>query len=313
MAIIKLSGKERRRLSLFAVCLLIAVVSWLFFALSNKYTYNVNTKLHYTDLPKSKAFYPLQSDSVMLTIEGTGWQLLFSKLRLGVPYISLNLQDLERRDFIPVANRLSEINRQIESDQRVISIFPDTLFFDFSVRTAKRVPVKPAYKLDFERQFGVAGKIETTPKYVNVSGPAGSLDTIKAWPTDSLILEKVSKSISRTITLKSGPQSNISVYPNSVRVNIPVEEFTEKTVNVPIKVLDGKNYEVRLLPRKVKITFLVSLSSYPKVENDMFEAVVDLKNWAEEGYSQLPVKIAYSPQFCKIIRVDPQTVDFILK
>ena len=81
MPFIKLTKVERKRFLMLVICLLIAIAAWLFMALNNKYVYTAKTVLNYENIPQKKAFHPLQSDTVDLQVEGTGWQLLFARLK----------------------------------------------------------------------------------------------------------------------------------------------------------------------------------------------------------------------------------------
>lgn len=313
MPLIKLSKLERRRLSLFFFCLVFAVGAWLFFALSNRYVYEARTLVKYANFPQNKAFHPLQSDTVNLQVEGTGWQLIFSKLRINPQSVSVNLKDLTKRNYVTFSEQLGMVNRQLESDQKVISIQPDTLYFDFSTRSVKKVPVRVVKNIMFNDQYDISDKIQLIPEYVTVSGPFDDLVQIDVWDTEKLTLENVNGTISANVPLKRPNKANISIYPSVIDVKIPVDEFTEMSLEVPVKILNNKTYRnVKLLPDKVKVTFMVALSNFPKIDRNSFEASVNLENWVAKSYPQLPVKLIRFPEYCKIIRIEPQAVDFLV-
>ena len=313
MPLIKLSKLERRRLSLFFFCLVFAIGAWLFFALSNRYVYEARTLVKYANFPQNKAFHPLQSDTVNLQVEGTGWQLIFSKLRINPQSVSVNLKDLTKRNYVTFSEQLGAVNRQLESDQKVISVQPDTLYFDFSTRSVKKVPVRVARDISFKDQYDISDKIQLKPEYVTVSGPFDDLVKIDVWDTEKLKLKEVNGTISANIPLKRPYKANISIYPPVIEVKIPVDEFTEMSMEVPVKILKNKTYRnVKLLPDKVKITFMVALSNFPKIDRDSFQASVNFEDWVEKSYPQLPVKLTRIPEYCKIIRIEPQAIDFLV-
>lgn len=313
MPFIKLSKTERRKLTLFFTCLGLAVVTWLFFAFSNQYIYQVRTLVNYINFPKNKAFHSLQSDTVNLQVEGTGWQLLFSKLRIRPQSVDVDLRALNKTNFVTFTDQLLMLNRQFETNQRVISVQPDTLYFDFTARTTKKIPIRLSYNLDFEPQYGISGGIELNPDYVTVTGPLEDIVRIESWPTDSIVLKNVKNDISSTISLKKSGRANINIFPNSVAYKIAVDEFTQKTVQVPLKVINNPSFlEVKLVPDYVQVTILAALNNYTTIGEDQFEATVDLKKWEENGYKELPVNVSRHPQFSKLVRVKPQQVNFII-
>ena len=314
MPFIKFSKVERRRISLFFFCLLIAVGAWMFFALSNRYVYQVQTLVRYVNFPDNKAFHSLQSDTIDLQVEGTGWQLLFSKLRINPQSVDVNLEKLKKQTFINLSDQLNYINKQFESTQKVVNIRPDTLYFDFSSRAVKKIPIRLNYDIRFESHYGISDSIQISPSYVTVTGPGNELEKINYWYTDTLKLKNVNGNFSGKISLQKPLKANISIYPRLVDLRLRVDEYTEKVLDVPIVLLNNNEFRnVKLLPDKVKITFLTALSNYSKIERDDFEVSVDLNNWKSDGYKQLPVVISKFPKFCELVKIEPQNIDFIIQ
>lgn len=313
MPFIKLTKIERKRFLVLITCLFLAIAGWLFLALNNKYVYTAKTVLTYTNAPQKKAFHPLQSDTVDLLVEGTGWQLLFARLRVSPPSINISLEKLNNRSFVLFSEQLYGVNNQLETSQKIISVRPDTLYFDFSRRTVKRVPVRLVSNLSFFKQFGISDEIELTPNYVTVSGPQEELGKITEWKTDTLKLNDIQRSVVTRIPMKQNLFKNVNIYPGNVEVRLPVDEFTEKTLEVPLKIINNSDYyNIRLYPKKVKVTFMVALSSYQQVNEDFVEASVDINEWKFMKHDQLTVKLTRFPDYCKLVRVTPGKVDFII-
>lgn len=314
MPFIKFNQIERRRISMFFICLVVALGAWLFFALSNSYIYQANTVVRFVNFPQNRAFHSLQSDTVKLQIEGTGWQLLFSKLRINPESIDIDLKELNKQTFVNLSDQLGYINRQFSSTQKIVYVQPDTLYFDFSSRAVKRVPVELVSNIQFAKQYGISDSVVINPAYVTLTGPKEDLAKITTWKTDSLRATNVSENMSSRISLKRSHVTNINIYPSVAEVKIPVGEFTEKSIEVPIVVRNNRNFnDVRLLPEKAKITFMTAINHYSEIDRDYFEIVVDLDNWRGKSYKQLPLKITRFPEFCKFIRIEPQTVDFLIQ
>lgn len=314
MPFIKLTKIEQKRFFVLIVCLLLAVAGWLFMALNNKYVYTAKTVLIYKNFPQNKAFHPLQSDTVDLQVEGTGWQLLFARLRVKPQSINISLDKLSNRNFILFSEQLYSVNNQLETSQKIISVRPDTLYFDFSKRTVKRVPVKLLSNVTFARQFNISDDIEFTPNYVTVSGPQEELEKIKEWETDTLTLHQIHDSVVTRITMKQNLLKNVNIFPGNVEVKLPVDEFTEKTMELPLRIINNKEYyNVKLYPKKVMVTFMVALSSYQQVNEDFIEVVVDMNEWKQQQHSQLTVKLQRFPDYCKLVKISPDKIDFIIE
>jgi YbbR domain-containing protein len=314
MPIVKLSKSERRRLSVFFTCLVLAMVAWLITVLSNRYTFTAKAVVNFVNFPQKKAFHPLQSDTLDATIEGTGWQMLFSKARFMTWNVVADLKALESRNYIVMSSQLKLINANLVRNQQIVAFSPDTLYFDFSSRSTKRVPVELQSQLHFKQQFAISGDIKVKPEYITVTGPTENIRNIKAWKTDTLQASDLSEQLVKRIRLETEKEGNISIYPKTVEVTVPVEEFTEKVVEVPLKLINNKQYyNVKMFPGKVKITFTTSLNSYATINESFFDAIVDLNQWKQLNYHTLPVQLVKTPPFCTIVKIEPQSVDFIIR
>ncbi|ADY52633.1 YbbR family protein [Pseudopedobacter saltans DSM 12145] len=313
MALIRLSLGERKRISMFFTCIILAFAAWLIYSLSMKYDYNVKAIASFKSLPQNKAFYPLQSDTVVLIIRGTGWQLLFNKLSKSVSEIKVDLNSLERRNFVSIKEQMADINNQFFSNQTIIKVLPDTLFFDFTTRTVKRVPIRFKSELEYKKQFGQSKEIILKPSHVTVTGPAEVIKEISHWDTDTFKAKGISGNISSNIELKKAKEANISIFPNRVEFKLEVEEFTEKEIEIPIKVINNPNYyKVKLVPAIVKVYAMTSLSDYSSVDENHISATVDLSLWADKQATRLPVTIVNRNPFVQISRIVPQQVDFMI-
>lgn len=314
MPFIKLTQIEKRRVFSLLACLVLAVAAWFFLALNNEYEYTAKTVLIYKNFPQKRAFHPLQSDTVDLKVKGTGWQLLFARLRINPQSIAVSLNQLNSKEFIVFSDQLYNINKQLESSQKVISVKPDTLYFDFTKRTVKRVAIKLIQKIDFTRQYGISSDIQLNPKYVTVTGPIEELDKITEWSTDTLKLSKLQNNATVRVAMQHSTHKNVSIFPSTVEVKLPVDEFTEKTIEVPLKIINNRNYNsIKLYPKKIKVTFLVALGNYEQVDESFIQASVDVDEWLNLHHNQFTVKITEFPDYCKLINVFPSKIDFVVE
>jgi YbbR domain-containing protein len=313
MALFHLNKKQHQKLHIFAVSIVVSFIAWCIFALSNNYLYRVPTSVQYINAPENKAFHPLQSDTVSLQVEGTGWQILFSKLRLHPQNIKVDLSGLKNRNWVMFSTQMGFINRQFAGNQRIINVSPDTLYFDFSKQTVKKVPVRLVSNLEFKKQYNIIDSIEIKPAYVTVTGPLEDLVLIEQWDTEPLVKKNVETTIGTRLPLAKKMQGNLTVYPTNVEVKIPIGETTEKIIEVPIRIENAqRGLSTILLPGKVSLTVNVPLKHYSEITRESFEAVVNLDN-SNYKVTDLPVILTKSPEFCKVLRIEPQNINYILR
>jgi len=301
MSQLRISKTKKRKIAIFLRCLLISFVAWLLLTLSAAEDYTIRAGISYVNVPEEKAFHPLQSDTVSVRLKASGWRIFINRLRQDMPNIRVDLGGLATRNYIVFANQLGSINRQFPADRQVVGVKPDTLFFDFSKQSRRKVPIRPLHDLHFRKQYGIVGETRTNPEHATITGPLEDVANIEYLETDTIRGNDIAADVRMSVRLHIGQRTNISVHPTASEVVIPVGEITEKVVEVPIKVENAAKYRaVRTLPGKIRLTFLVSLKDYDKWTARDFEA------------RNLAVNLTKVPEFCQIVRIDPQNVDFMI-
>lgn len=305
---------QRRKISIFVRCLIFSFIAWLLIGVSNKYTVSIKAAVEYVNLPEKRAFHSLQSDTVRIDLRISGWDVLMYRIKPPKQSIQVDLSTLETRNFIVFSNQLGFINRQFPSDKQAVRVRPDTLFFDFSTQTQRKVEVKVPTRIVFKKQYGIIGETKTNPQFVTVTGPADDIKSIEYLETDTVYGDQVSTDIRTVVNINRQQRTNITIYPTLAEVNIPVGELTEKQIEVPIRVLNADKYtSVRIIPTKATITTMVSLRDFARWTSSDFEVAVDLQNWEKNQVRSLPLKLLKSPEFVEVIRVTPQNVDFFVR
>ncbi|WP_140939539.1 hypothetical protein [Sphingobacterium lumbrici] len=310
----RFNKNQRRKISIFVRCIIISFIAWTLIAVSNKYTVTLKTGIEYVNIPEKRAFHPLQSDTVKVRVKMSGWDMLFSKFNPDSSNLQVDLSNLKNRNFIVFSNQLGFINRQFPANKQVTHVSPDTLYFDFSKQTQRKVPVKVPYNITFRKQYGITGETKANPEYVTITGPLEDVANIEFLETDTIRGIQIQTDVRTVANINRNQRTNITIYPTIAEIVIPVGELTEKVIEIPLKIENARKFtSVRTVPSKVTITTLVSLKDYNKWSARDFEAVVDLESWVEDGVTSLPVILTQVPDFCKIIKIEPQNVDFFVR
>ncbi len=310
----RITKTKRRKIAIFLRCLGISFIAWLLFAVSTEQIYRIDTGISYVNIPENRAFHPLQSDTVSIRMRMSGWKMFIKKLRPDTPHIQVDLSGLRTRNYIVFTNQLGYINRQFPAENQVIGVTPDTLYFDFSKQTQRKVPIRALYDIQFKKQYGIIGNTRANPEYVTVTGPLEDVANIDYLETDTIRGTEVATDVRTIAYLNKHQKNNITIYPTFSEITIPVGEITEKVIELPLKTENASRYtSVRTLPSKIKVTFLVSLKDYNKWSSRDFEAVVDMENWEKNKVQNLPVILTKIPEHCHVINIEPQNVDFFVR
>ena len=99
-----------------------------------------------------------------------------------------------------------------------------------------------------------------------------------------------------------------------VIITIPVEQFTEAEIKVPVKILNcPDSINVRIFPDVVTVKGLVAIGDYKKFEEVPFEVVLDLAKADLNSSEKIPVGFRNIPPFVSSLRVSPSKVDFLIE
>ncbi|MCI0921411.1 CdaR family protein [Sphingobacterium rhinopitheci] len=310
----KLNKIQRRKITIFLRCIIISFLAWLLIAISNKYTFTVRAGIEFVNIPEKRAFHSLQSDTVSIKVKMSGWDVLLSRLNPDTANIQVDLSSLSSRNFIVFSNQIGFINRQFPSDKQVLTVSPDTLYFDFSKQTQRKIPVRVPTALSFKKQYDIIGETRTNPSHITITGPLEDIANIEYLETDSITGKNVHTDIRTIANINKKQRTNITIYPTFTEVVIPVGEVTEKIIEVPIKIENANRYtSVRIVPTKAVLTAMISLKDYAKFSASDFEVVVDMEGWEKNNTKSLPVIVTKVPDFVKIVKVEPQNIDFFVR
>jgi len=170
---------------------------------------------------------------------------------------------------------------------------PDTLFLELLNLNTIKVPVRLGSEPTFAPSYMRSGKIQIVPDSVYVYGESNV-------PTDvnEILTDNMPTSISETSTYEVNllETEEAAFKQKTVKVTIPVEQYSEKTIEITVQVLNTPS-DIRMLifPKKIKLKLKIPLSLYPKITEKNFTAAVDFKELNLESDDQVVPKIIFYP------------------
>jgi YbbR domain-containing protein len=177
---------------------------------------------------------------------------------------------------------------------------------------SKKVQVVADVDVITERQYLIKGNIIVEPDTITISGPKRILDTIKTVKTRHKKLKGVNETITKSVAIAASKEYDVS--DKKVVLKIPVEQFTEAEIHVPIKILNSPDsINIKIFPDAVTVKCLVAVSDYKKIEEIPFEVVLDLSKADLNSSEKIPVEIRNIPPFVSSLRVTPAKVDFLIE
>ncbi len=162
------------------------------------------------------------------------------------------------------------------------------------------------------RQYYISDTV-CKPDSVLAYAPEGALDTITVAYTRKVKFEDISDTLRQQVPLLA--PRGIKFVPASVEMVFPVDIYTEKTVEVPLR---GVNFPagkvLRAFPSKVSVTFQVGLSRFNKITESDFHINVSYEELLKLGSDKkYTVKLKSVPKGVNQIRINPEQVDFLIE
>ncbi len=308
-----------RNLLVFLIFLIVSSFFWFLNAINKQYDAFVYLPVEYINMPDNKLVIGDVSDELKIKISAYGHEIMTYKTSKLQPLV-VNLkkhkvhivdQSNEQRYYILTSMLKNEVSTILGSKIDVRKIEPDSLIFKLEEVISKKVPVKSNLKINFEPQYKLKDKITFIPDSVVIKGEKSKLDTIKYVQTDSLELNKINDST--FFNLNINELKGVAVYPKNIDCILEVEKFTEISYNLPIQIInEPENYNIKLFPATVKLTFNVGFSKYNKVHKEQFSVVANCEK-INSKQQRLALKLMSKPNFVSDIRIVPKMVDYIIE
>ena len=304
--------------------LLIAIVIWYLNALNKEYHTDLKFAVKYTDLPEDKILANTPPEYLSLNISAQGFTLL--KYRLGLIFNQVSLeasyQTLRKRSnspqgeqyYLATQSAFDRIAAQLSSDVRLRSIVPDTLHFLLSETVRKKIPVKSALQMEFEKGFFPKGDIQIEPAEVTVSGPKIIVDTMQYAYTRTKVFKRLKDTLKASVELQSVYQLRYSESELSI-VQV-IERFTEASITAPIETINlPEGLTMKVFPGTITISCMAPVSDYEKLQPNMFRAVVDYTSVTDitDNHTKARVALLRTPEYVTDVKFNPRNVDFIIE
>ena len=288
----------------------ISLLFWLLIKLSQDYKANREVAIRYT-VPAEMSYVTIPPKKVQVTLEGRGWDLMYDYFGRRNNELNFNLASLPSQTITnnQLKGKMAENARS--SNVSVVDMSFDYITVELGERASKKIPVILERQLSFAPEHQLQAPIQIIPDSITINGPSELLAEYISWPTTLLALSNLKSTINRPVTLQANTRAQIALSTSVVQVNIPIEQFTEKSLFLPVTVKNAPD-SLKVFPNKVKTNFVVGLSQYDSIAAKDFRLEVDLNNVPiNQANNTAPILLTKKPTAVKNIRFSPKSVQFL--
>ena len=306
--------KDKSRFLTFLVFLFIATALWLIIKLSKEYTTQGVVNLVYTEVPVNK-WISTPEQTLKYSFVADGFVILSNKMvpsRKRVVSIPLNQVPyrLEGGFTYSISSQyvVERLADWLNIPAGSITVNEDKQYFNMEDLQSRQLPVAVPLDVQTLRQYQLYGDPEVTPDVVTVYGPKNLLDTLTRVYSLPVSALDVSETFRRTVSLDL-MDGAIRSEVDRVDVVVPVEQYTERDLEVPVAVDDS--LELRFFPESVRLKCMVPICDYASIGPSSFQVLVDTAQ-LHRLQPLLDVRLVKTPAHVQVLKMEPSQVEYLI-
>jgi len=310
-------ARLRYQFFLFLFCLLASISFWVLIKLSNEYTLSFRIPVKIANISNGRILTGISDSTIEISLKAQGYKL-----------IVLRYFDHPKPLFIDISNskktgNIDEINTDLQL-MPLVHRYSGSMGFINEIRTvrpeqltiktnrlhSKTVPVKLSTDITFAPQYLQFEPSLIKPSSVIVYGTRAMVDSVQVAQPQVIKIRNMTESVVSYVHLNSNTQINKPYFnPSTIQVTIPVQKFTEESVEVPIQLSDqlpGKN--IKLFPDKAVVSCIVSMKDYKKLDSRLFTVNAELSK-SDNLYHLI---VTTAPDYVRNVKVTPEKVEYLV-
>ncbi len=299
--------------------LLLSVFLWFLIKLSKEgYVTEFNFPVKYTNIPQDMRLNNEPVSQLKVRVRSHGFDLLKYKLRsfraMDVDVTSTMRKDGDGRYYWDPGRRKSLIDGEFDDETQVLSVSPDTVFFEFNAVKNKKVKVYLKGRKLYSNFKTFYSPPEITPDSIRITGAEADVNKIDSIFTKAIDLKAEEDSVTRDVALDLPKNSGLEFSASRVKVKLRYTSLTEGSFSIPVSVINlPEGYQLNVFPEKINLRFQVPVQDYDRVSEEDFIAYVDYQEIEEsEDARFLTVRIQSAPAFLRKVTLDPRQLEYIL-
>ena len=309
--------QQWKEIFIFLFFLLLAFVFWLLQTLQQDYEQRIEYPLRYKNAPTEWILSENNPQTVSVLLKEKGTNLLYYLWNASSSPIEIPVSGLSQMSdsTLQISNRIleSELSKQLFASTSVLSIEPREIVLHYDILSSRLSEVSAEVSVTTRPGFQVSDSITVSPSQVRLYGSSKALALLNEIQTQPIVVEDVSKT--RELTVLLDLPANVKSETKNVKLTIPVEEFTEKKMQLQVLCPDvPEKYILRMFPSSVEITCYLPISQFRELTEDMLEIMIPFSTFEEnQATGKIPIRLTQKPAWVSNAVVSPNELEFIIE
>lgn len=304
-----------KKILAFCFCLILSIIFWFIQIYRQSFNTTYNIPIKYVSVPEFVVFQDSLPNKATVTIRDNGAGLFKNFFAHRHDTIVININNILKQSSnktLQGAFLEQLIIEKLSPSAELLNYNPFRISFDYSSLEQKKIPILFDGQVTLSRGYLLNGEIRVTPDSVIAYGAKDALNSLHyAYTVNDTIQNYKS---AEPLIYKIKEIHNIKFVPNKVQVTVPVDEYTQKNLQIPITCINApSNIIVKFFPSTVKVSFLVGLSKYESITTDDFSIQFDYNDLRNLDASTVALRITSSPDFVQSLFLSTTEAEFIFE
>ncbi len=290
-----------------------ALLFWLLTKFSKETVAEVNVDVKYSNVPSNAIISERSPQHMQIEMMANGFNLLTYALKDA--NLTVDLSQFVVNDQNAVIISESQLIGLIKEQWDVtnierISAQEFTVFLDKSI--SKKIPVILNSNITYKEGFKSTKGMRLLPDSITVAGPSEVIKSIDSVVTQRVSIKNMEATYSKEVTLLKPKVPFVSFHPEKVLLEIVVDEFTQKSLTLPIELTNVPlDLKVKIIPESLIINFEVPVKDFNQFNASNFRVICDFSEKITEGNFMIP-KIVYHPEGVFKIAMSTKKVEYLI-
>lgn len=309
--------QQWKEILIFLFFLLLSSGFWLLQSLQQDYERKIELPVRYKNIPSEWILSKDNPEKISILVKDKGTTLMYYSWKANFLPVDISVSNLSRSSdqSLHVTTRMLEtmLSKQLISSTSILSIEPREINIKYDSLSSRSVPVIADVIVQTKPGFQLSDSIKISESEVRVYGSSKVLDTLRYVKTKRSTAENVSST--RELTVALDLPVGVKSDHETVKLTIPVEEYTEKRLQLAVLCLDiPSGYALRIFPSMVEVVCDIPLSLFKELTEDELEIQIPFHEFQEyQPTGKLPVRLTKKPSWVVNTVVVPDEVEFIIE
>ncbi|GEQ86648.1 hypothetical protein ULMS_21560 [Patiriisocius marinistellae] len=274
----------------------------------------MKANIEYVNVPTDKLLANDNLSTLTFDLQSNKFEAIYYGTKTPIIRVDVGayLVSSKKKAIVDKATLELLILNQVNKNLTIRNISVNELEINLDDIETKKVPVKPITSITFKNGFDGVGAAKINPDSILLKGPLKLLDSISEISTIKFNRDNIDKSLRVKIPLNPLISNDVFMEETSITYALKVEEFSQKIVTVPVKLINApQSGSIKLIPNRVEVDFTVSLSLFNEIRAEDFKVICDYAKRNSEENFMIPEIVTF-PKEIKDAELTTKKIDFLI-